>query len=235
MNTAATPMINFRYLIIGIAMLVAAGLAFALTPHARVADQGPKIDLEAMIPVQFGEWVIDENVVPVQANPSQQATLSKIYNQTLSRTYVNDKGQRVMLSIAYGGDQTDAMQVHKPEVCYPAQGFQAFRIHKDVLFIKNIRIPVMRLVAQMGSRIEPITYWITVGNKAVTGGLDRKLAQMLYGLTGKVPDGMLVRLSNISSDAASSYGLHESFFAQLYTAVKDENKHRVFGVGTNVN
>ena len=28
-----------------------------------------------------------------------------------------------MLSIAYGKNQSDALQLHKPEICYPAQGF----------------------------------------------------------------------------------------------------------------
>jgi EpsI family protein len=37
--------------------------------------------------------------------------------------YVNASGYRIMLSLAYGSDQRGALQAHKPEVRYPAQGF----------------------------------------------------------------------------------------------------------------
>jgi len=36
-------------------MLAAAGLALAMTPTHKLADQGPKLNLETMIPKQFGE------------------------------------------------------------------------------------------------------------------------------------------------------------------------------------
>lgn len=232
MNTAIAkpPVINMRYLLIGLFMCTAAVLALALTPKQRVADQGPKIDLETMIPKKFGDWRVDESIVPLQVSPDVQAKLSKIYNQTLSRTYINSRGESVMLSVAYGSDQSDSMQVHKPEVCYPAQGFQVLSQYKSVMQINSIEIPVKRLVAKQSSRIEPITYWITVGEEAVTGGVDRKIAQIRYGLTGKVPDGMLVRISNISSNEDASFRLHDIFALDLYRQVESKNRRHVFGV-----
>jgi hypothetical protein len=44
-----------RFALPGLAMLAAAGLAIAITPTSKVADQGPKLNLETMIPKQFGE------------------------------------------------------------------------------------------------------------------------------------------------------------------------------------
>jgi len=90
-----------RFALPGLSMLAAAGLAIAITPTSKIADQGPKTDLETMIPRQFGEWKMDETIVPLLADPKQTALLNKIYNQTLSRTYINTAGQRIMLSIAY--------------------------------------------------------------------------------------------------------------------------------------
>jgi hypothetical protein len=40
------------------------GLAIAITPTHKLADQGPKIDLETMIPKQFGEWTNGLAAVP---------------------------------------------------------------------------------------------------------------------------------------------------------------------------
>jgi hypothetical protein len=120
-------LLSFKHLVIGLCMFAAAGMALALKPTTRIADAGPKIDLETLIPKTFGDWKIDETVTPLIANPEQEALIKKIYNQTLTRTYVNLRNERVMLSIAYGGDQSDGMQVHKPEICYPAQGFQILK------------------------------------------------------------------------------------------------------------
>src|SRR5690606_25867725 len=91
--------IQKRFVAIGIAMFAAAGLALALTPTDRLADKGPKVDLETLIPDSFGNWKIDKSMVPIAVSPDVQARLDRIYNQTLARTYVNDNRERVMLSI----------------------------------------------------------------------------------------------------------------------------------------
>lgn len=213
-------------------MLVAAGLAFALTPREKIADQGPKVDLEAMIPKQFGEWRLDESIAPLQASPDVRAMLNKIYNQTLSRTYINSKGERIMLSIAYGGDQSDSMQVHKPEVCYPAQGFQVLKQSNAQLETGFHPIPAVRLVAVQGNRVEPITYWITVGDRVPGSGTARKLEQLKYGLTGKVPDGLLFRVSSIAADHERAFSLQASFVNGLLKSAPPEARERLIGKAT---
>ncbi len=99
--------LSFKHFVIGLFMLAAAGMALGLKPTEKVADAGPKVDLETLIPKAFGDWKIDETIVPLLVDPETQAKLDKIYNQTLTRTYVNSQGARIMLSIAYGGDQSD--------------------------------------------------------------------------------------------------------------------------------
>jgi EpsI family protein len=220
---------NLRNLIIGLAMVAAAGLALAMTPTHKIADQGPKIDLETMIPKQFGEWTIDSSIVPIAPDPQQEAMLNKIYSQTLSRTYVNVAGQRVMLSIAYGGDQSKALQVHKPEVCYASQGFQVGKMTKALVDTAIGAIPVMHLVATQGTRNEPITYWIRTGDTVTRGWFEQNVARLTYGLTGKVPDGLLVRVSNISSDEQDSYRIQQTFLTAMLQGVRKEDRVRLVG------
>ena len=222
-------LINIRYLVIGIAMLAAAGLAVAITPREKIADNGPKVVLETMIPKQFGEWKVDETVAPLLADPKQTAVLNKIYNQTLSRTYVNSHGERVMLSIAYGGDQSDSMAVHKPEVCYPAQGFQILKNINDTISTGNGSMQVKRLVAIQGKRVEPITYWITVGDNVALSGVKWKIEQMKYGLTGKIPDGLLFRISNINLADRITYETHDMFINSLLNVLSAEQQIRLIG------
>jgi EpsI family protein len=222
-------LISFRHLVIGLFMFAAAGMALALKPTHKIADSEPKIDLKALIPRTFGDWKVDETIVPLLPDPQTQAKLNQIYNQTLSRTYVNRQGDRIMLSIAYGGDQSDAMAVHKPEVCYPAQGFQILRNVNDTLATGVGSIPVKRLVAAQGQRNEPITYWMTVGDKVAISGWKWKLDQMKYGLTGKIPDGLLFRISSIQTDDAKAYQLQDEFARELLKALSPDGRERIIG------
>ncbi len=61
--------------------------------------------------------------------PAEENSLAaRLYNQSLARLYVNAAGEGVMLVIAYGNTQSDSLQLHRPEVCYPAFGFDADRL-----------------------------------------------------------------------------------------------------------
>lgn len=213
----------------GIWMVVSGALTMALIPTTRIADQQDKIDLEIMIPVRFGDWQIDKSIAPLQVDAETQAKLDKIYNQTLARTYVNSQHERIMLSVAYGGDQSDNLAVHKPEVCYYVQGFEIMKIISGELVTLYGKLPIKRLLAVKGNRNEPITYWVTVGDKAVLPGLDQKLQQLRYGLTGNVPDGMLVRISSIDNDNSKAYQLQTIFIQDLLLAVNVKERARLIG------
>ncbi|HNQ03395.1 MAG TPA: EpsI family protein [Thiobacillaceae bacterium] len=220
---------SLKHLIIGFLMFAAAGLALALKPTHRLADAGPRIDLETLIPKQFGDWKMDENIVPLIANPVQQEAINRIYNQTLTRTYINSHNDRIMLSIAYGGDQSDSMSVHKPEYCYPAQGFQILKNSSDVFSTGDGVIPIKRLLAKQGTRIEPITYWTTIGDTVSIKGLEWKINQIKYGLAGKIPDGLLFRISTIQADEAAAYRIQDDFSRSLMEAISPESRRRIFG------
>ncbi|MBS0588017.1 MAG: EpsI family protein [Proteobacteria bacterium] len=216
-------------ILLGILMVSSGALTKALTPNKKIADQQEKFDLEIMIPIEFGDWRIDRSIIPLQVDAETQAMLDKIYNQTLARTYVNSLGERVMLSVAYGGDQSDNLAVHKPEVCYYAQGFEIMKTFVDELLTQYGKLPIKRLLAIKGYRNEPITYWITVGNKAVLPGMEEKLQQLRYGLTGNVPDGMLVRVSSIDSDKDKAYQLQTIFIQDLLSSVNSSERIRLIG------
>jgi EpsI family protein len=211
-------------------MASTAAITQAVAPTKRMADQRAKFDLATRVPAAFGDWRIDPQVVPLQVDADTQARLDKLYNQTLSRTYINSRGERVMLSIAYGGDQSDNMGVHKPEVCYVAQGFNISDLHVADMAIQFGTLPVKQMVASAGSRVEPITYWINVGNAVRRPGFSQRLEEIRIGLTGTVPDGMLVRVSNIDSNSAGSYRLHAAFVRELVGAMPAQDRARLIGV-----
>ena len=220
-----------RSIVISCLMASAAALAYTAKPNVKIADLGPKVNLETMIPSAFGDWKIDTTVVPLLPDPAAQALINKIYNQTLARTYINAHGDRIMLSVAYGGDQSDSMRVHRPEVCYAAQGFQILRQSLGDLPTKYGSLPVKRLLAQLGGRLEPITYWVTVGEKATYSDVRQKLVQLSFGLRGQIPDGMLIRVSSIDRDESRAYGQQKAFITEMLDSMKAEDRARLGGAG----
>lgn len=206
-----------------------AGLAKVGKPSIKLADQSARIDLEAIFPQQFGRWQVDRNTPVILPAPDVQAKLDAIYNQVLSRTYVNERGYRIMLSVAYGGDQSDGMSIHLPEVCYPAQGFQVFSKERGSLVADGRTIPVHRLVTRLGDRHEPVTYWITIGDNVAPSRTDQKLVQIRYGLRGQIPDGMLVRISSVDRDTPQALKIHAQFANELAPHIPSQFRDRVTG------
>lgn len=221
-----------RSLLLCALMILAAVLAMGLKPQQRIADQRPAMDLARMIPRTFGDWREEPDLQTQIVDPRQQQMLEKIYGQTLNRAYVNPQGYRIMLALAYGSDQSDAMQVHRPEVCYPAQGFVLQGKRLDELRTPAGSLPMTRISTRLGLRAEPVSYWITIGDQSVrNNGLEKKLVEMRYGLTGRIPDGMLVRISSIDDDVARAYRLHDEFAGQLLAALPEEARQRLAGLG----
>lgn len=210
-------------------MLAGAATTVAITPSVKLADHALAIDLENLIPRRIGDWVLDDTLIPIAPDPEAQALLDKLYNQTLARSYADGAGNRIMLSIAYGGDQSDALQAHRPEVCYAGQGFEIVQNAREELLTSYGALPIRRLVALQGYRHEPITYWVTVGDKAAHAGWNQKLAQLAYGLSGRIPDGMLVRVSSIDRETSQAYRLQEDFINSLLASLPPQGRNRLMG------
>ena len=210
-----------KQIVLLLIMLFAAIVGYALIPQNKMAND-KKIHLESMIPRSFSDWKMLEVQQSLVQAPDIENTLNKLYTGILMRTYVNSIGQQVMLSIAYGPDQRDNMgkQVHKPEICCPAQGFVIIQQKNSQLDTPFGLIPTRQLVAKLNDRIEPMTYWITIWNIAVQNNRDLKLNQIKYGLQGKIADGMIIRVSTLDSDYAQAYQIQGEFVKQLIQSLK---------------
>lgn len=210
-------------------MVGASALAAWARPTIRESDLRPGFDLKTLFPTRFGPWVEDPHVPVVVPPPDQQALLDKIYNQVLGRTYVDPQGRRIMLSVAYGGDQSDGLTVHVPEVCYVAQGFRLDSAADGRLTLGGVTIPVRHVLASLGGRVEPITYWVIVGDEATISTTERRLVSLRYGLRRRIPEGMLVRVSSIDRDTGRAWGLQAQFIQDLVAVMSPADRERVVG------
>lgn len=212
-------------------MLAASVGAIVARPVKQPSDGRPVISLDAMVPRQFGDW----REAPVAhlrvVNPQTKELLDRLYSEIVTRVYVNSNGYHIMLALAFGSDQRGSLQAHKPEVCYPAQGFVIQRSEPGLVVTAHGNVPVKRLFATMGLRQEPLTYWFTVGDKVVLGSTQKRIAALAIGLTGRIPDGLLFRVSSIDPDQTRAYQLQEQFINQLLEAVSPALRKRLSGLG----
>ena len=211
--------------------LLAASAAYLLTPNNKMSHLEP-ITLSQMVPEHFDEWVeekIENNQV---ISPEQDAKVKAIYKETLNRVYINKSGERVMLAIAYTDDQRDnnGQQAHKPEICYPAQGFSILNTQRTVINTTYGSISTKQLVTQSGPRVEPVTYWIMVGHQATVTGKEEKVAQLKYGMKGIIADGLLFRVSTITEDTDAGFKAQAKFINALASSLSPENRVRLTGL-----
>jgi EpsI family protein len=211
-------------------MLVTSVASIAARPSARAADKGTAISLEAMVPRGFATWTELPNDAAQVVNPQTKELLDKLYSQILTRTYIDKNGYRIMLSLAYGDDQRGGLQAHRPEVCYPAQGFKLGDVQDGVLATVFGSIEVRRLMTRLGPRNEPVTYWLTVGDQVIKSAFDKRVAEIRLGLTGQIPDGLLFRISSIDDDPQRAFAMQQKFVADMMAAVPTETRRQLSGL-----
>jgi len=219
---------SLRFLAPGMAMVATAALALALTPVPVPPERRP--DLDRIISTHFGSWRIDPSIVPIPPTPDVRASLENIYDATISRAYISESGQSVMLTIAYSSQQIHSSEkVHRQEVCYESQGFAINGFTEDSLRVIGERqLPLLRFVATRSQRVEPVTYWFRTGRLVAHSHFGR-LIGFLQGILGEVPEGMLVRVSNLSNDSGRSYILHDEFIRALLESMAPQDRVHFVG------
>jgi len=194
---------------------------------ARTAEA---FDIDKNIPRQFGEWMPVPGVRIVE--PPGSDTLShEIYNQEIGRGYVDRDGHVIMLLIAYGASQSDRLQLHRPEICYTAQGFRVSKPF-ETAFSYRVGLPpmsLMHLVAQREGRVEPVSYWMRIGNDVATGIIARQVLKLKYGLRGFIPDGALIRVSTVGVSEEAAFALEAKFIEDLMNAVDPAARNFLVG------
>jgi len=225
------PTRKIAWLIAGLMLCASVAGNFA-KPSAKIAYARDGESLEQMVPRRFADWHEEPQRYAQVVNPQTQELLDKLYSEVLTRVYVNPDGYRIMLSLAYGSDQRGSLEAHKPEVCYPAQGFTLESNDPATLATPFGSIPARRLNTRLMTRNEPVTYWFTVGDRAVGNKLQQRLVQIRFGLSGRIPDGMLFRISSIDRDPEHAYRLHDQFVGDLLGSVSPAGRKRLSGLNS---
>jgi len=213
-------------------MLACTMFAWWLTPQEKWFEHLGQPQFERIIPPNFADWTqVNDGNNTLIVDPEQQEALDDLYTQIVSRTYVQKRtGRRLMLSLAYGDNQTFSKQLHRPESCYSSQGFKIQALHAEQMLANSRSIEVQRMTAQVSNRQEQVSYFIRIGDRVVSGPpTNLNLARMQMGLKGYIADGLLFRVSEISDDAKTSHQLQDQFINDLLKALSPVDQATLIG------
>jgi EpsI family protein len=153
------------------------------------------------------------------------------YDQVVMRSYRNEAGQMVQVALAWGRNQRQEVKIHRPDLCYPAQGFHID--HLSSHFFQKIKTPRgdpvlgKKMLVNSGRRYEVVAYWMRIGDVYSENAIDTRLKIFKDGLNGTMTDGILVRASVVtdSSDGFDAkVALLESFLEKMTGAVQGTAK-----------
>ena len=208
-----------RDLIIAGLAVAAAATAEGLRPrHKLILLQGGKIN--EMVPTTFGAWTAEAS--PGLVSPGQAGKLAKtLYSEIVERTYHDEKtGAAVMVLAAYGDTQSDLLQLHRPETCYPAVGFAIVSSVPKLLPIPNHGgLPVREVVASADDHLENIIYWTRIGEFLPQSDKEQRSVRLDNAMHGYVADGILFRCS-VVGDTQVSFQVLEEFVPALLAATR---------------
>jgi EpsI family protein len=220
---------NRRDLLMGGGMLAASGAALALTPRKRLVLLAEDRSLEDIVPQRIGKWASapsDAFVLP----KTEGSLADRLYNQTLTRLYVSQSSLPVMLVIAYGAVQNDQLQLHRPEVCYTAVGFEIASSRVESIDLgNNALLPLRELEATSSTRIETIAYWTRIGDDLPTDGGSQRSVKLRQQLSGYLADGVLVRLSAVAEASPAVFRELGIFAAAMVKAMASADRNILIG------
>jgi len=223
---------RLQHWLVAVFMVICTLFAWWLTPQKKWFEHLGEPQFEQIIPPSFADWAqVPDASDTLIVNPQQQEALNDLYTQIVSRTYVQQStGRRLMLSLAYGDNQTFSKQLHRPESCYSSQGFKIQALHAEQILANGRKIELQRMNAQVSDRQEQVSYFIRIGDRAVSGPPSNiNLARMHMGFKGYIADGLLFRVSEISDDDNSSHQLQDQFINDLLKTLSPAQQAMLIG------
>jgi EpsI family protein len=222
---------NRRELLMGLGCVAAVGTAEVLRPRRLLSFMPPGRKLSDLVPHTlpgFAEGGTGDIVIPRTAG----SLSSTLYSDELGRIFHPD-GQpdtSIMMLIAYGPAQTETLQLHRPEVCYPAIGFDIVGRRDLVLSCGPFgQVPAVGLTAAQEGRVEDIVYWTRVGNALPRDSLEQTFARFRQSVAGDIGDGTLARASAVRVGNVPQFDIVSKFMEALIMGVSPAGRRALIG------
>ena len=206
------PLADRRQVVLG-GLLAAFGVgSVALRPHSRVPVLS-KQAMDAAIPATVGRYAV-ASVEGLVLPPTDELT-SRLYDQVLTRIYQAPGSPPLALLIAYGRAQDTDIRLHRPDECYPAQGFAISDQRHAEVALAGRRVTGTILSAHRSDRDEQVLFWTRIADTSPPEAAGERSVIIRAKLAGRMPDGVLVRLSAIMAEQGPALRLMQGFVAEL--------------------
>ncbi|KKC25151.1 exosortase-associated protein EpsI, V-type [Sphingomonas sp. SRS2] len=214
--------------------MIAGGLlgAAAVVANSRRPDEPFRMlqrgKLDALFPKTVGDWEYKTDSGLVL--PPEDELRDRLYSRVLTRYYAAPNQMPIMFLVAYSSEQDGMLQVHRPEICYPAAGYEVMQQRFIPLDVGGgLTIPGHYLNARSTSRQEQLIYWTRIGNDFPTRWWAQHWAVAKENLKGRVPDGVLVRISTSAPDDKTAMTALTRFIPKMLEQLSPTARRVLFG------
>lgn len=219
-------MIIYKSIFIFVLMVSAVLASNLLKPNIELSTRDIP-DFKELLPVSFNDWeMIQNNYKPISLTINDERNREQPYDAVLMETFENRSGKIIMLAIAYGANQQQEIKIHRPELCYPAQGFRVEELsdlkYEIELLDNTYHFNLTKLISQSTQRRELTLYWIRIGNTISSNPWEIRWNILKGGISQSIPDGILVRTSQVLSNdlgVEESIKIQKEFIQSLLTSI----------------
>eukprot|EP01037_Dinobryon_pediforme_P011244 gene11244-11329_t len=195
------------------------GLIGAASVLLRPTSTAPVLTdrwIDAAVPQRLGPWQVAARDGLVTA-PSDELS-ARLYDQILTRIYRVDRGwgagapepvteptaesasglarlPDVALLVAYGRGQDTDVQLHRPDACYPAQGFALSDPQALPIRFAGHIVPAQIVTARRDDLVQQVVYWTRIAGMFPPDSASERRVIVRENLAGRMPDAVLVRIS----------------------------------------
>lgn len=219
-------MLTRRKFALGFAFASIAGIAAARQPTKNVDYLG-KNKLDQILPEKLGKWTFVSSsglVVPPEDQLSQA-----LYSQLLTRVYATESGTPIMLLVAQSASQTGILQIHRPEFCYTAGGYELSPSTPHMVNLGGSTVPALTISATLLGRTEQIVYWTRIGQHLPLSWRQQRMAVAMDNLRGIIPDAVMVRVSTYGNDKAAALAEVDDFIRAMIESVAPQARRVLIG------
>lgn len=217
------PALKRRSFLIGGGLMGAGMVSYLRVPNATARPMTPK-SFQAAVPSTVGGWTSrksSEVVLPAQDDAD------KLYENLETRIYEGSGLPPMMVVIAFSSTQQADIQVHRPEVCYPAAGLPVLWSKPLTLKFRSTDIGGREVLADRDGLRERVVYWIRVGDAFPVSWAEQRMTMALDNLKGAIPDGVLFRVSTIEEPDGNTKPAILTFINAFLDAASPDFRERI--------
>jgi EpsI family protein len=209
-----------RAVLIGAACVLSSGAALALKPRRKVSLLPVGTKLNDILPRKFGGWD-SRDVSDLYVPETPDSLEARLYGETVARLFTDrQSGMEIMMLMAHGDSQSNELQLHRPEVCFPAFGFSLTSSAPVELQIrKDVTLPARRLLAESNVQRQAVLYWTRLGEYFPVSVTEQRLNRLTAAMHRYIPDGLLARFSMVETGSGAAFAEISRFIPELLSEI----------------